>query len=57
MLLHNLKRILTFRNKAEIKQITQHFIDDEMKAQKSSYPWTEEPGGLHSIGLQRVRHD
>ena len=20
-------------------------------------PWTEEPGGLHSIGSQRVRHD
>ena len=20
-------------------------------------PWTEEPGGLHSKGLQRVRHD
>ena len=20
-------------------------------------PWTEEPGGLPSIGLQRVRHD
>ena len=20
-------------------------------------PWTEEPGGLHSVGSQRVRHD
>ena len=20
-------------------------------------PWTGEPGGLHSMGLQRVRHD
>ena len=20
-------------------------------------PWTEEPGGLQSIGLQRIRHD
>ena len=20
-------------------------------------PWTEEPGGLRSMGLQRVRHD
>ena len=20
-------------------------------------PWTEEPGGLHSMRLQRVRHD
>ena len=22
-----------------------------------SFPWTEEPGGLQSKGLQRVRHD
>ena len=22
-----------------------------------SIPWTEEPGGLQSMGLQRVRHD
>ena len=57
MQLHNLQRILTFRNKAEIMQITHHFIDDKMKAQQSSYPWTEEPGGLHSMGLQRVGHD
>ena len=21
------------------------------------FPWTEEPGGLQSVGLQRVRHD
>ena len=21
------------------------------------WPWTEEPGGLQSMGLQRVRHD
>ena len=21
------------------------------------FPWTEEPGGLHSIGSQKVRHD
>ena len=20
-------------------------------------PWTEEPGGVHSIGFQRVRHE
>ena len=20
-------------------------------------PWTEEPGGLQSIGLQKIRHD
>ena len=23
----------------------------------SEIPWTEEPGGLPSMGLQRVRHD
>ena len=23
----------------------------------SRIPWTEEPGGLQSIGLQRVEHD
>ena len=23
----------------------------------SRIPWTEEPGGLESMGLQRVRHD
>ena len=22
-----------------------------------SIPWTQEPGGLQSMGLQRVRHD
>ena len=21
------------------------------------FPWTEEPGGLQSMGLQRIRHD
>ena len=23
----------------------------------SEIPWTEEPGGLQSVGLQRVRHN
>ena len=26
-----------------------------IRAQK--IPWTEEPGGLQSVGLQRVRHE
>ena len=35
---------------------------EEGKATHSSIlvwriPWTEEPGGLHSMGLQRVGHD
>ena len=25
--------------------------------QHGEYPWTEEPGGLQSIGLQRVTYD
>ena len=30
-------------------------IDSSILAWK--IPWTEEPGGLQSMGLQRVRHD
>ena len=26
-------------------------------ATHSSIPWTEDPGGLQFVGLQRVRHD
>ena len=36
-------------------------LEDEMVAHSSilawEIPWTEEPSGLQSIGLQRVRHD
>ena len=36
-------------------------LENEMAAHASilawSIPWTEEPGGLQSMGLQRVRHD
>ena len=36
-------------------------LEEEMATHSSifawSIPWTEEPGGLQSIGLQRVRHD
>ena len=28
-----------------------------MVIHSSIIPWTEEPGGLQSMGLQRVRHD
>ena len=31
-------------------------LEEEM-ATHSSIPWTEEPGGLQSLGLQRVRHN
>ena len=38
-----------------------HALEKEMTAHSSilawRIPWTEEPGGLQSIGLQRVGHD
>ena len=36
-------------------------LEQEMTTHSSilawKIPWTEEPGGLQSMGLQRVRHD
>ena len=35
-------------------------LEKEMAASSSTawrIPWTEEPGGLQSMGSQRVRHD
>ena len=36
-------------------------LEEEMLAHSSilawKIPWTEEPGGLQSMGSQRVRHD
>ena len=36
-------------------------LEEEMTIHSSilvwRIPWTEEPGGLQSMGLQRVRHD
>ena len=36
-------------------------LEKEMATHSSSFawriPWTEEPGGLQTMGLQRVRHD
>ena len=36
-------------------------LEEERAAESSILawrtPWTEEPGGLHSMGSQRVRHD
>ena len=36
-------------------------LEEEMGTHSSilawEIPWTEEPGGLESMGLQRVRHD
>ena len=37
------------------------YMEKEMATHSSTLawriPWTEEPGGLRSMGLQRVRHD
>ena len=37
------------------------FLEEEMVTHSNSLarriPWTEEPGGLQSMGLQRVRQD
>ena len=36
-------------------------LEQEMTTHSSIFawkiPWTEEPGGLQSMGLQRIRHD
>ena len=32
-------------------------LEKEMATHSWRIPWTEEPGGLQSMGLQRVRHD
>ena len=36
-------------------------LEEEMAAHSSTFawkiPWAEEPGGLQSMGLQRVGHD
>ena len=32
-------------------------LEEEMATQSSILAWTEEPDGLQSKGLQRVRHD
>ena len=39
----------------------EHPLEEEMATHSSilawKVPWTEEPGGLQSIGLQRVEHN
>ena len=32
-------------------------LDNPLQYLACTIPWTEEPGGLQSIGLQRVGHD
>ena len=32
-------------------------LEEEMATHSSTIPWTEEPGGLQSMGSQRAEHD
>ena len=46
----------------QVRSLGQEDPQEEGMATHSSIlawtiPWTEEPGGLHSTGSQRVRHD
>ena len=45
-----------------VRSLSQEDLLEEEMATRSSIlawriPWTEEPGGLQSMGSQRVRHD
>ena len=50
-----------FQSTREFKMINMWFLEKEMATHSSilawRIPWTEEPGRLQSVGLQRVRHD
>ena len=43
------------------KRVVERFAEKAMAPHSSTLawkiPWTEVPGGLQSMGLQRVRHD
>ena len=46
----------------EVQSLGQEYILEEEMERHSSIlawkiPWTENPGGLQSIGSQRIRHD
>ena len=44
-----------------VRSLSQEDLEEEMATHSSilawEIPWTEEPGGLQSMVLQRVRHD
>ena len=48
-------------NATQFRSLGQDPLEKEMATRASFHtwriPWTEEPGGLQSLGLQRVRHD
>ena len=49
------------RNKVYLKRNHDHILEKETATHSNIHawkiPWTEEPGGLQSMGSQRVRHD
>ena len=55
-----LKR-LPATQETRIQSLGQEDLEKEMATHSSilawKIPWTEEPGGLQSMGSQRVRHD
>ena len=50
----------TTRDTGSIREVERFSWFKEMATHSSilawKFPWTEEPGGLQSMGLQRVRH-
>ena len=49
------------KNSHNLKVLNAHHLEKEMAPYSSTLawkiPWTEEPGGLQYMGLQRVRHE
>ena len=58
---HTVKRLPTMRETQVQSLGWEELLEKEMATHSSILawyiPWTEEPGGLQSMGLQRVGHD
>ena len=62
---HRLTKIQTFSGPMQEMWVPSRGQDDALEKRMATdssilaweTPWTEEPGGLQSIGWQRVRHD
>ena len=53
---------LPTKQQTQVRSLSQEDLLEEEMATRSSIlawriPWTEEPGGLQSVGSQRVGHD
>ena len=55
------KRLPTMQETRVRSLVWEDLLEKEMATHSSTLawkiPWTEEPGGLQSVGLQRVGHD